>query len=73
MEAIEQSMGDTFRAFILIILFLFTTIVFVVGGWLSPNGITTDEAFEVVSDTSKYTCIISEADNDLSLNCLETK
>jgi hypothetical protein len=35
--------------------------------------IVTDEAFKVVSDTSNYSCIVSEIDNDLSLDCLKVK
>lgn len=32
-----------------------------------------DEAFKVTSDTSKYSCIVSEIDNDLLLECLKVK
>ena len=37
------------------------------------QGIQPDEPFKVTSDTSNYTCIVSEVDNDLSLNCLKIK
>jgi hypothetical protein len=39
----------------------------------SDQSIVTDEPFKVTSDTSRYACVISEADNDLLLNCLEMK
>jgi hypothetical protein len=45
------------------ILLIFTT----------DQAIVTGEAFKVTSDTSKYSCIITEIDNDLSLNCLRLK
>jgi hypothetical protein len=39
--------------------------------FLSDQAIVTDKAFAVVSDTSEYSCVISEVDKDLSLDCLK--
>lgn len=41
----------------------------------AQRAIATDKVFKVTSDTSKYSCVISEVDEDLSLslNCLQVK
>lgn len=31
------------------------------------------KSFDVISDTSHYSCIITEIDNDLVLNCLKAR
>ncbi len=32
-----------------------------------------DEVFKIVTDTSNYSCIVSEVESELSLKCLEVK
>lgn len=41
----------------------------------AQRAIATDEAFKVTGDAAKYSCVISEVDEDLSLslNCLRIK
>jgi hypothetical protein len=75
MEAIKQSLDQT-----IVVIFIFAVMgitgLGVIGVLFDnrfDNSIETNEQFKVTSDTSKYTCVISEADNDLQLNCLEMK
>jgi hypothetical protein len=47
--------------------------IIVIGLVAIDQSIMTDEVFGVTGDTSEYTCVISEADENLSLNCLKVK
>jgi hypothetical protein len=40
---------------------------------MDSKNIMTDKPFEATGNTSKYTCIITEIDNDLVLNCLRAE
>lgn len=52
---------------------LFIGLVSIIMVFTSDQVIVTDEAFKVASDTSKYSCIVSEVESELSLNCLKVK
>jgi hypothetical protein len=74
MEAIRQTLDDGIVTFMIIV--ILAMITFAIIGILlasSAKSVVTDEAFKVTSGTSKYSCVISEIDNELSLDCLATK
>jgi hypothetical protein len=74
MEAIKQTVD--FSAMVLFAIAAASILgLTIIGGvfWSNQKSIIIDEPFKIISDTSNYTCIVSEADNDLTLNCLETK
>ncbi len=74
MEAIKQTIDNGSIVILAIIMLGAIGIIVMVGGFLFVGeSIVTDEAFQVASDTSKYSCVISEVDKDLSLDCLKVK
>ncbi len=72
MEAVKQSL-DSLIITTLLVVAIGVAAVGAIGAFFIDNSIITDEAFKVTSDTSKYSCIVSEIDNDLSLDCLKIK
>lgn len=72
MEAVKQTLSDGI-AHMTIIGVIGVTLIIIIGLFFADKSIATDEAFKVTSDTSKYSCVISEVDKDLSLDCLRVK
>lgn len=65
-------MMDNFAIPILALLVIILALIHLV--FLFDQSIITNEAFKVTtSDTSKYSCIVSEVENELLLNCLKIK
>lgn len=77
MEAIKQAVDNGVIIILALIMLgaigAIGIIVTVEAFLFAGKNVVTDEAFKVTSDTSRYTCIVSEIDNDLSLNCLKIK
>lgn len=65
-----ETMNEISQFLMLVVLLLAAALVIVIADEITTE---IDEPFKVTSDTSRYTCIISEADNDLSLSCLEMR
>jgi hypothetical protein len=71
MEAIKQTIDSGVTAFLVFSMVGIAILFIIIAA--GNKSITTNKTYEIRSDTSSYTCVISEIDNDLSLNCLETK
>jgi hypothetical protein len=76
MEAIKQAADSAADLALFTIILLGVAILsLIIGLLLFPPAkiVTAGEVFEMVGSSSKYSCVISEISNELSLNCLETK
>lgn len=74
MEAIKQTIDNGTIVFLSMAILGAMGIITVAGLFLfAGKSIITDEPFKVTSDTSSYSCVISEVDADLSLDCLKVK
>jgi hypothetical protein len=71
MEAIKQSVDSGVIVFLVSSMLGIALLFLIIA--VGNKSIATNETFKVRSDTSSYTCVISETDNDLSLNCLKIK
>lgn len=72
MEAIKRTLSDGI-AYMEIIGVLGAIIIVILVVFSADKDIVTGEGFKVHSDTSKYSCIVSEIENDLLFNCLKVK
>lgn len=68
-----EAMKDYFIHFLAALFAMLFIALFLLSFSVSDQSIVIDEPFEVTSDTSKYSCVISEVDKDLSLDCLRVK
>jgi hypothetical protein len=71
MEAIKQSVDSGVIVFLVPSMLGIALLVTIIA--IGVKSITTNEAFKVRSDTSSYTCIASEVDDNLLFNCLKIK
>lgn len=54
-------------------LLLIIVILIAILGLIADQSIVIDKPFRVTSDTSNYSCVVSEVDENLLLDCLRTK
>jgi len=74
MEAIKQAIDSSVIVFLAVFMLgLVLLLIILAAGFEFSRSITMGETFKVRNDISSYMCIISEVDNELSLNCLENQ
>lgn len=70
MEVIEQYIDN---GVIYVVVFALAIIGIIAIFGMSGPDIAMDEPFKVSSDTSNYSCVVSEVESELLLNCLKVK